>query len=708
MRLLISSVVLLAFSGSLASAQAAPANLLRNGSFEQADGRGGAAHWVVKGRFGSAVVLDAATAADGQVSLRLSGVPGGGTVNVVSDPVKVKPGQTYLLEWSCKTKDVWQSAAIGVVVGGRPRRWDGTAVGGTTDWVHRRSVLTPREGENSLAIRLSLRNRGTAWFDSVSLTALDAGESLSPGFERAVFRLPAKGPLKVWGNYPVLKVFLSDPLPAEQPAKERLEIALARNERESAQLLLESAQEVTIREVRLEPTPGAHLPAGLSMSWNVVNYVEIEREAVHDPGGRPGPNPDPLLPPVPVTVKPGERAALYLTFSATADCPAGQHPGAIVLAGEPTVRVPVVLRVWNFALPDKPTIRVSAHARGRAFERYDPRGGEKAHADWLELAADCHVNPSTELTQKLQGAEWIKLEHGRPVIDWAAFDAVAGPYFDRGFDVLTLPPQNLRTRGPRGKTVRPWLGLPVESAEFAAAFEDYWRQVGRHLRDQGWLERCHVYLWDEPNEREYEPLIRLLELVHQGDPGLLRAAAGYMMPVPELYGHVDVWTTNLRWYSVVAVTDRVAERQAAGDEVGAYGNNRYQLQYPISFMRNWFWLLFRYGFQHTGYWSVNAWRTNPWVTLGERQEEPGAGFLLYPAPAEGYRLCSSLRWEAVRDGMEDFEYLRLYAQAVSREKAQELASRAVWGSMDWEFERDITKQYKLRREMAEAIEGAGH
>ena len=67
------------------------------------------------------------------------------------------------------------------------------------------------------------------------------------------------------------------------------------------------------------------------------------------------------------------------------------------------------------------------------------------------------------------------------------------------------------------------------------------------------------------------------------------------------------------------------------------------------------------------YWSVNYWTKNPWEDPANTKWGQNAnGSLMYPGP-DGP--VDSIRLEALRDGLEDYEYLYLLRQLATRVKA---------------------------------------
>ena len=68
------------------------------------------------------------------------------------------------------------------------------------------------------------------------------------------------------------------------------------------------------------------------------------------------------------------------------------------------------------------------------------------------------------------------------------------------------------------------------------------------------------------------------------------------------------------------------------------------------------WFTWRYQFEGYLIWSINYWASgNPW----EESRLDGDGYLIYPNPAGKGKPCSSIRWELLREGIEDYDYFVL-------------------------------------------------
>jgi hypothetical protein len=75
------------------------------------------------------------------------------------------------------------------------------------------------------------------------------------------------------------------------------------------------------------------------------------------------------------------------------------------------------------------------------------------------------------------------------------------------------------------------------------------------------------------------------------------------------------------------------------------------------------WLTYRYGLQAYVHWGFNAWTDDPWRAPGRHR---GDGWHVYPKPGG---LLNSLRWEQMRNGLQDYECLWLLESKTAQIKA---------------------------------------
>lgn len=221
--------------------------------------------------------------------------------------------------------------------------------------------------------------------------------------------------------------------------------------------------------------------------------------------------------------------------------------------------------------------------------------------------------------------------------------------------------------------------------EFARLHKLMYGPLIEHLREKGWLSKAYSYWYDEPDEAAYPTVIEGMKLLGENCPGLRRLLTE--QPEPPLYGYVDLWVP------VTAAFDpaRCRQRQRAGDEVwwyvccgphAPYANDF--IDHPALNPRLRAWQAEKYGVTGELYWHLN-WRANkpdgtpknPWTDAMSYTPDGGTwgngdGFMLYPAcrePSDTPVIAGpvdSIRWEMLREGLEDREYFWLLRQEVAR------------------------------------------
>ena len=148
-------------------------------------------------------------------------------------------------------------------------------------------------------------------------------------------------------------------------------------------------------------------------------------------------------------------------------------------------------------------------------------------------------------------------------------------------------------------------------------------------------------------------------------------------PKPEIFNHpsysdakIDIWLPVLNNYDPEVSHERELSH---GEETWVYflhGTrppffNPITLDHPGIESKLTGWFLWKYRIRGIAYYSLNDWSNNPW-TSPMTDGHNGDTFMLYP-PSEtntaisygsnGHRLVPSIRFELMRDSLEDYEYL---------------------------------------------------
>jgi hypothetical protein len=240
-------------------------------------------------------------------------------------------------------------------------------------------------------------------------------------------------------------------------------------------------------------------------------------------------------------------------------------------------------------------------------------------------------------------------------------------------------------------------------------------------------------------------VLKELQVVHRAHPDLRARLDGPVTgPVVDLcQDQVDVW--GLHMLNIARggaeAEDNIRRWRERGNVIWMYvacdTHHPYPnvfIDYPLIDCRVLPWLYWRYDIEGLLYWSANAfgednlkgagpedkWPNRPWVSAnfvegweGRRREYNGDGHLLYPGP-DGAAL-SSLRLEALRDGMQDYEYLWLLRRGMkmldaagldpelSAEAAQSAGGRQIARSFE-DWCRDPAELFAAREKLGRLVE----
>ena len=285
--------------------------------------------------------------------------------------------------------------------------------------------------------------------------------------------------------------------------------------------------------------------------------------------------------------------------------------------------------------------------------------------------------------------------------DFTDFDSGMNKYLDiMGFNAFRL-----RIAGVAGI----FGCFAPDTPEHEKLFGSYMKQIQEHLEEKGWLGREYIYWKDEPTEDEYDWVRDAMERIHRAAPRLKRMLTE--QPEPALYGAVDIWCPVLHHYD----SQRAGERQAMGEEFWWYLCTGPKAPWLTLFidhadinLRMWLWMTYKYKVQGILVWNSMWWNSttlfpdgklqNPWedpmsyrmgygTPFGQvRNWGNGDGRFLYPPNKDPNNdktkfMCgpvNSIRWEMMRDGIEDYEYLWLLENAVKNASPEqaELVSQA--------------------------------
>ncbi len=220
----------------------------------------------------------------------------------------------------------------------------------------------------------------------------------------------------------------------------------------------------------------------------------------------------------------------------------------------------------------------------------------------------------------------------------------------------------------------------------------YLRSMRAGLAANGHLSKAYFYAVDEPSGSKRGFITAYARLVHTYAPGVKFMVTA---PAPNFsyrpVAGVDTYVQRLhfyyrdfgRWVRPIRRSGRqVWIYSHAGAFIGQAPN--YVIDAPYTNTRAMGWFAYHTDAAGLFYFSVNAWRPNngspaardPYrdpLSFRGRYRMNGDGTLVYPGyyPAQGLWVqgappVASLRLEALRSGLEDYEYLRQYEKRYGR------------------------------------------
>jgi len=234
----------------------------------------------------------------------------------------------------------------------------------------------------------------------------------------------------------------------------------------------------------------------------------------------------------------------------------------------------------------------------------------------------------------------------------------------------------------------------------------------------------YTYLKDEPNDEEaYHYVQRWGRAIREAKSVVKVMVVEQTWTQNEswgdLYGAIDIWCPLFPLFK----TESAAKRQALGETIWTYTalcqQDRtpwWHTDFPLLNYRVPTWIAWRYRMRGLLYWGgMSYWRDveDPWIepgTLDRRDRNPklmynGEGSLVYPGRAVGYDgIAPSLRVKALRDAIEDYEYLAILERLGRAEEAERLIEPLAESWFQWETN---PKAYlKAREQLAEIVVNA--
>ncbi|MFC5402673.1 glycoside hydrolase domain-containing protein [Cohnella soli] len=533
-------------------------------------------------------------------------------------------------------------------------------------------------------------------------------------------------------------------------ASASIDLVMAKNEFESAQVLLRSDSAFTINGVSFSNlTSGSNTLAASNLQYHFVEYVYAGANSQWQTASSvvrsaPAYFPDALSNSTAVNVPANSTQSVWVTVKAPTTAAVGTYTGTITVnttAGNFTVSIAV--EVNNVTIPDSKdgafqysawqqiggTWHLESYANSHptdnikviyGYERWTPQWWSLV-ADMAQQMKDHRLNVLFVNTPQLllDGGTTFDAS-GNYVFNWTKFDEYVQYFMNQGVvkslesHALTVPIYNQSFMAYLIK--KDTSGVPMTAittygtAETNKWYDQLLPALYSHLQAKGWLSLWNQSIGDEPRvQAQFDIYTELLNKIRTNCPGMKvydafnsDAAAAY------LHNKIDTY---------VPIEDTAQMNRplmnswiAGGKDVLLYTSSTPSGQWlnrfvdkPVWQMRSLGWLAYNWGANGYLHWAWNNWSNGTSFISVDSESFKGDDYVVYPDVANN-RIKSSIRFEAARDAAEDYELFKLLEQTDPL-AAKNIASSIAPDGMN-SYVKDISAMIAKRNELVRAAAAA--
>jgi hypothetical protein len=419
---------------------------------------------------------------------------------------------------------------------------------------------------------------------------------------------------------------------------------------------------------------------------------------------------------------------VWVDIKVPASAEAGLYSGSITVTQNKKIiaTLNVELKVYGFSIPEKTSLVTYMNISRSWMSRFYHKESSSAEMDKLtqtyyDFLYEHRMEPwfNDQLAPKVT----INGDKANVKFDDARYDYYLSKLKSNRVLLETMPHD---------------LSSQVKDKKFSASFnakvKSYLSQVYSYFDKHGW-KKSLVFNSpiDEPNTKEdYEETREWAKLVHESAPGIpFLATESPVTDDPEwgeLTGLVNNFSIHGNALNDPQVKRAIKTEQAKGGEMTwyiscdqIYPQPNYFIDAPAMDPVMVPWITESYKMTGILYWAANFWTEtpNPWLDAvtfisgylcSDGYVLNGEGSLLYPGDyVKRYTgqpdvngPVSSIRFELLREGIEDYDYIQLLKQAGQNEFADAVVGKMVIDVST--FSRNVDELYAARKAMAEQLE----
>ena len=485
---------------------------------------------------------------------------------------------------------------------------------------------------------------------------------------------------------------------------------VARGEHASFQLVVRS-QEEFVSDLKLEVLDLSNGTDALTdIKVGYVGYVSVGRNTPNHSRDRLRPisglYPDPILEKEHIDLMANETQPIWVTIPIPTNASPGTYEGKVKLSGRMDGKTFEVFRsIWVEVYPvtventrlwvtnwyNTSPENIQHVMKGEEVEPYNEAYWTFVRMLAAKMAA---YRQNVSIISPLRLSEFGMDAEGNYTVDFSNFDKTVDIFIEEGV-IGRIEGGHIGTRAAGwvsdfvvfAPVIEPdttyLKKFSIENDTARTFYASFIPALTKHLKEKGWDGIYMQHLMDEPIPENVDTYIDVANYIGKLAPDLKIVEACHSKDVNNT---VDIWVPQLDYMHLDY--DFYKERAEKGDEIwfytclnpkGEYANRFVEL--PLIKTRIIHWINYRYNIPGYLHWGFNFWRGgDPFDETTSIQLESGTilpggdAWICYPGD---HKILSSIRLEAMRDGIVDYELLSMLADKYP-EEAAELARQVVY------------------------------